>query len=63
MELASREGVPAYIIFTDATLRDMCVKRPTSEMAFLSVSGVGRVKLEKYGEKFMKIIRESTVSP
>ncbi len=55
--LAAKERVPAYIIFTDAALRDMCVKLPTSEMAFLSVSGVGRAKLEKYGETFMNRIR------
>ncbi len=56
-ELAAKERVPAYIIFTDACLRDMCEKQPVNEMAFLSVSGVGRVKLEKYGEIFMEKIR------
>ncbi len=55
--LAAKERVPAYIIFTDASLRDMCEKRPLNEMAFLAVSGVGRRKLEKYGEAFMDVIR------
>ena len=55
--LAKREGVPAYIIFTDATLQDMARKAPTCEMAFLSVSGVGRAKLEKYGTQFMNLIK------
>ena len=55
--IAEKEHLPAYIIFTDMTLRDMCRKKPVSDMAFLSVSGVGRVKLEKYGDAFMKIIR------
>jgi len=50
--------VPAYIIFTDSTLQDMCRKKPTSEMAFLAVSGVGTAKLERYGSHFMKVIRE-----
>ncbi len=58
--IASKERVPAYVIFTDATLRDMAAKRPQNDMGFLSVSGVGRVKLEKYGDAFMKVIRENT---
>ncbi len=56
-DLAAKERVPAYIIFTDAALRDMCQKLPLHEMAFLSVSGVGQRKLEKYGEPFMEVIR------
>ena len=60
--IAAKEHVPAYIIFTDAALQDMCRKRPTSEMAFLSVSGVGQVKLHKYGAAFMEIIRQHGAS-
>ncbi len=56
--LSKKEGVPAYIIFTDAALQDMARKAPVNEMAFLSVSGVGRVKLEKYGTRFMRVIKE-----
>jgi len=56
--IAKRDRVPAYIIFTDSTLQDMCRKKPTSEMAFLAVSGVGTAKLERYGSHFMKVIRE-----
>ena len=56
--LSKKEGVPAYIIFTDAALQDMARKAPTTEMAFLSVSGVGRVKLEKYGTRFLRVIRD-----
>ncbi len=56
-EIAAKERVPAYIIFTDATLRDMCLKLPVNEMEFLAVSGVGRSKLEKYGTVFMEKIR------
>ena len=55
-KIAAREGVPAYIIFTDATLQDMTRKAPDNENAFLAVSGVGRIKLEKYGEPFMQEI-------
>jgi len=57
LKLSQKENIPAYAIFTDMTLRDMCRKLPVSDMAFLSVDGVGRVKLEKYGDAFMKVIR------
>jgi ATP-dependent DNA helicase RecQ len=56
--LAQESRVPAYIVFSDATLRDMCRKRPTTEAAFLSVSGVGEVKLKKYGGAFIALIGE-----
>ena len=52
-EVAAMNGVPAYVIFTDATLRDMAEKMPTNEAHFQSVYGVGRVKTEKFGRKFM----------
>jgi ATP-dependent DNA helicase RecQ len=56
--LAQEAQVPAYIIFSDATLRDMCRKRPLNRETFLEVSGVGAVKLEKYGQAFMDLIRQ-----
>lgn len=55
--LAAEQRVPAYIIFSDATLRDMCAKRPTTLDAFLDVSGVGQAKLEKYGAAFIEVIK------
>lgn len=57
-KLADREGVPAYIIFTDASLRDMCRKLPEDEDEFLGVSGVGRKKCELYGKAFLEVINE-----
>ena len=58
MYFAKKKGVPAFVIFSDATLADMCRVMPTTEVEFLSVSGVGANKLEKYGEAFMRVIRE-----
>ena len=58
MYFAKKKGVPAFVIFSDATLADMCRVMPTTEAEFLSVSGVGTNKLEKYGEAFMRVIRE-----
>lgn len=59
-ELATQEKVPAYVIFSDATLIDMCKKMPETEEEFLEVSGVGNAKLTKYGEAFLKIIKQFT---
>ena len=56
-DLASKESVPAYIIFSDASLRDMCRKKPASLVQFSAVNGVGSVKLEKYGEIFIELIK------
>ncbi|MDR3336084.1 MAG: DNA helicase RecQ [Treponema sp.] len=55
--LAREAHIPPYIIFSDASLRDMCRKRPLNRPAFLDVSGVGEIKLEKYGEMFMEVIK------
>jgi superfamily II DNA helicase RecQ len=57
--LAQEARVPPYIIFSDASLRDMCRKRPINREQFLQVSGVGSIKLEKYGEQFIALIAGS----
>ena len=56
-ELADIKNVPAYIVFSDATLVDMCKKMPTTAEEMLDVSGVGRAKLEMYGGVFLKAIQ------
>ena len=56
--LADRQGVPAFVIFTDAALRDMCARLPRTEEEFLGVSGVGQAKLQRYGREFLPVIRE-----
>ncbi len=55
-EIAEREGVPAYIVFQDATLREMAVLRPTTEDELLGINGVGERKLEKYGAEFLAVL-------
>lgn len=57
-KIADIESMPAYIIFSDSTLSDMCKKRPKNKEEFLNVSGVGYMKLEKYGDRFLKVINE-----
>ena len=54
--IASKKSVPAYVIFTDATLIDMCKKCPETPDEMLEVSGVGRTKLEKLGKQFLEEI-------
>lgn len=57
-EIAKEEEVPAYVIFSDASLRQMEILRPMSDEEFLAVEGVGKAKLEKYGADFIKAIIE-----
>ena len=56
--LADAEGVPAYIVFSDAVLREMAKHAPRSRAELLAVSGVGPVKLERYGEAFLEELRQ-----
>ena len=52
-ELADRQGVPAYIVFSDKVLREMAGRRPRTAGQLLDVSGVGPAKLERYGQSFL----------
>ena len=54
--LARKAGVPAYVVFSNATLADMSARRPRSFGELLEVNGVGRKKAEKYGDAFLEAI-------
>ena len=56
--LADDQGVPAFVVFNDATLRGLAAAKPTDRQAMLAVSGVGPAKMEQYGEDFLAAIRE-----
>lgn len=56
-QIAETEKVPPFVIFSDAALTDMCAKLPKSTEEFLQVSGVGELKLKKYGLEFIQAIR------
>ena len=58
LELAVDQGVPSYMIFSDATLKDMSSRQPISEQSMLQVMGVGEYKLQNYGQAFLKVIRQ-----
>jgi len=57
-ELATDRGVPPYVIFSDASLRDMARRRPADLARFRAVHGVGDKKCEQYGKVFLAVIRE-----
>ncbi|MCE7639715.1 ATP-dependent DNA helicase RecQ [Vibrio fluvialis] len=56
--IADEEGLPPYVVFSDATLIDMADILPTSYGEMLAVSGVGQRKLEKYADPFLDLIQE-----
>ncbi|MCH4823215.1 DNA helicase RecQ [Gramella lutea] len=56
LKIAREEDIPAYLIFNDATLKDMEKQRPMSDSEFLMIEGVGRKKMEDYGYRFIKEI-------
>jgi ATP-dependent DNA helicase RecQ len=55
--MAEERGIPPYLIFSDASLREMAHLRPTTEEAFLEVKGVGQRKLQELGPRFLSCIR------
>jgi ATP-dependent DNA helicase RecQ len=55
-EISKEEEVPAYVIFSDAALRQMETNRPMSDQELIAIDGVGKAKLEKYGDVFIKAI-------
>lgn len=57
-ELASMKNVPPFIIFSDASLKDMAVKLPRTEEEFLEVKGVGMQKFERFGDAFLQVISQ-----
>ncbi|MCG6365078.1 HRDC domain-containing protein, partial [Vibrio fluvialis] len=56
--IADDEGLPPYVVFSDATLTDMADILPTSYGEMLAVTGVGQRNLEKYADPFLDLIQE-----
>ncbi|MDX9874179.1 MAG: DNA helicase RecQ, partial [Spongiibacteraceae bacterium] len=57
-QLAEEQGIAPFMVFHDATLREMALRRPRSLAAMLDISGIGQSKLNNYGAAFLKVIRE-----
>jgi ATP-dependent DNA helicase RecQ len=56
--LANEQGLPPYVIFHDATLREMAQERPATLHEFARIRGIGEAKLSRYGERFIEAIRQ-----
>ena len=56
LQLAKERGVPAFVVFSDATLREMALHKPKTERSFLNIKGVGRQKLDDYYDSFVETI-------
>ena len=57
-QLADEQGLPPYVIFHDATLRELAQKRPATLDQFARIRGIGEAKLSRYGERFIEAIRQ-----
>ncbi|CAA9300240.1 MAG: ATP-dependent DNA helicase RecQ [uncultured Gemmatimonadaceae bacterium] len=57
--IAREEQVPAYVVFPDRTLAEIATRRPRSPAALADIRGVGPAKLEKYGERFLELVRNA----
>ena len=58
-KLADEHNVPAYAVFSDKTLRELTERRPQSEAELRTIYGVGEMKLARYGESLLEILREA----
>ena len=57
-QIADQENLPPYVIFSDVSLSEMSEMMPTNDSQFLSITGVGHIKLDKYGEEFLSEIKQ-----
>jgi len=57
-EIASKKGIPPYIVFSDKTLKDLSTKLPQDKEAMLDVHGIGEVKFERYGKEFLEVLND-----
>ena len=57
-DLARELNAPAYVVFADRTLIEMAKSRPTSRTEMATVHGVGAAKLERFGDVFLRAIRD-----
>jgi ATP-dependent DNA helicase RecQ len=61
--IADEQGVPAFVVLHDATLRELARLRPASQEGLLMVSGIGAAKAERYGERLLAVIRAQESEP
>ena len=61
--LAAEQSVPAFVIFTDATLLAIAERNPADDAGLLKIPGIGRAKLDNYGEQVLKILSSAGAAP
>jgi ATP-dependent DNA helicase RecQ len=59
LEIARKLGLPPYVVFHDKTLKEMAILKPQSRAAMLQITGIGEKKLERFGDRFLEVIKES----
>jgi ATP-dependent DNA helicase RecQ len=59
LEIARQLKLPPYVVFHDKTLKEMAILKPASRAAMLQVTGVGEHKIERYGDRFLDLIKEN----
>ena len=57
-QIADKENIPPYIVFSDASLQEMALYQPMNNAEMLQINGVGAVKLERFGQAFLSVIRD-----
>ncbi|QLB12147.1 ATP-dependent DNA helicase RecQ [Bisgaardia hudsonensis] len=57
-QIADKENIPPYIVFNDATLQEMAQYKPTTAREMLEINGIGAIKLERFAQPFMLLIKE-----
>ena len=58
-EIATEQGLPPFMVFSDRTLLDMAARRPRDDLGFSQVHGVGGTKASRYGERFLEVLRNA----
>ncbi len=58
LRIAQQTGVPAFVVFHDRTLREMATSKPTDRDEMRAIHGIGAAKLERYGDEFLRVLRE-----
>jgi len=56
LQIAQKESVPPYIVFSDKTLKELSIKQPVTKEEMLQIHGIGEVKFKRYGEAFLKLL-------
>ena len=57
-QLASEQGIPPFMIFHDATLKELLDNKPSTLAELSNISGIGQKKLDKYGTEFLSVLNE-----